>query len=192
MSRPLERALALAGLPIAASASLVLAPLSAQAQAVLASAATSTMLDLAPVLTRLAEALCTILAALAVPIFWAGWGWIQNRFKLSALEIDDATRATVDQGLEKALGYGIAQLHAEAAALTGGGLTIDVKSQILKSAASFALDHIPDALAHFGITPDQLAGMVEARLGMLAVGQATSSIAGAAPTAPAAPTVTAS
>lgn len=191
MTRPLARALALAfALPIVASVSIVLAPFGAQAQTALAPAVTSTTLDLSPVLTGLVEALCAVLAALAVPIFWAGWGWLQNRFKLSALEIDDATRATVDQGLQKALGYGIAQLHAEAAALTGGGLTIDVKSQILKNAASFALDHIPDALAHFGITPDQLAGMVEARLGMLAVGQATAPLSGAVANAPAAAVAT--
>jgi hypothetical protein len=96
---------------------------------------------------------------------------LKNHFGLSQLAIDASTRAIVDQGLQKALGYAVAKVQEFTAAKP---LTVDVKSDVIKHALDFALTHIPDALAYFGLDdPQKLAQTIEARLGILAMQTST-------------------
>src|SRR5438309_1519743 len=71
--------------------------------------AADTVVDLSSTVGLLTQLLGATLAALAVPLFWYGVTTLKNHFGLSQLAIDARTRATVDQGLQKALGYAVAK-----------------------------------------------------------------------------------
>jgi NlpC/P60 family putative phage cell wall peptidase len=104
---------------------------------------------------------------------------LKNRFGLSQLEIDASTRAIVDQGLQKAVGYAITKVQEFTVAKP---LSVDVKSDLIKHAVDFALTHIPGALAYFGLDdPQKLAQTIEARLGILAMQTSTQARSPAAP-----------
>ena len=81
-------------------------------------------------------------------------------------------------------GVRIDQAHREAlhgAAMTGvnmalsklgvaaSGLAIDVKSAVIAQAIAWMEKSVPGALAHFRMTPDKLADLVESKIGLLAV-----------------------
>ena len=136
--------------------------------------------NLAPLLNVAVEFAAAVLAALAIPMFWALWGWLQNRTRLSKLQISDAQRAVIDQGLQKAIGYAVAQFQDRSKALIEeADVSFTVRNAVVAHAANYAIDHIPEALAHVGIgkdTPEALAGMIEARLGMIAIGKSTAPI----------------
>ena len=137
---------------------------------------TTTAIDLSPVVNAVIQIVAAILLVIGVPMFWKAWTWIANKTHLSALQIDDAHRATVNQLIQKGIGLGVASVAGAAAELSSSGkLTVETKSKVVGVAAQFALDHGPDALAHFGVnaaTPAKLADMVAARFGMLALSAA--------------------
>jgi hypothetical protein len=141
--------------------------------------AADTVVDFSSIVGLLTQLIGATLAALAVPLFWYGVTTLKNHFGLSQLAIDARTRAIVDQGLQKALGYAIAKVQEFTAAKP---LAVDVKSEVIKHAVDFALTHIPDALAHFGLDdPKKLAQTIEARLGILAMQTSTQAASPAAP-----------
>ena len=141
--------------------------------------AADTVVDLSSTVGLLTQLLGATLAALAVPLFWYGVTTLKNHFGLSELAIDASTRAIVDQGLQKALGYAVAKVQEFTASRP---LSVDVKSELVKHAVDFALTHIPDALAHFGLDdPQKLAQTIEARLGILAMQTSTQAGSPAAP-----------
>lgn len=85
--------------------------------------------------------------------------------------------------LNKWLGLNIEAKHREALqlALKNGALaglskvqsmsansTIDVKSEIIAQALVYASKSAPDAIAHFGLTPQRLREMIEAKLPAIA------------------------
>lgn len=141
--------------------------------------AADTVVDLSSTVGLLTQLLGATLAAMAVPLFWYGVNTLKNHFGLSQLAIDASTRAIVDQGLQKAVGYAVAKLQEFTA---GKPLSVDVKSELVKHAVDFALTHIPDALAYFGLDdPQKLAQAIEARLGILAMQTSTQARAPAAP-----------
>ena len=133
--------------------------------------AADSVVDLSSTIGVLTQLLGATLAAMAVPLFWYGVNTLKNHFGLSQLAIDASTRAIVDQGLQKAVGYAVAKVHEFTA---GKPLAVDVKSELIKHAVDFALTHIPDALAYFGLDdPQKLAQTIEARLGILAMQTST-------------------
>jgi hypothetical protein len=141
--------------------------------------AADTAVDLSSTVGLLTQLFGATLAALAIPLFWYGANTLKNHFGLSQLAIDESTRAVVDQGLQKAIGYAVAKVQEFTA---GKPLTVDVKSDLIKHAADFALTHIPDALTYFGLDdPQKLAQTIEARLGILALQASTQAQSPAAP-----------
>ncbi len=106
-----------------------------------------------------------VIAALGAAALWVGRavtsaliGYLAQKTKL---ELDDHTRAYLDQALERAVQY--AQSSAER--LVGPAASeIDVHNAVVAHAVNYAVDRVPDALAHFGLTPEALTGMVEARI----------------------------
>lgn len=97
--------------------------------------------------------LLTALAAWAFKLFRQKTGW----------QIDGQVGAIVDIGLQKGVDYAAAQLKDRAA----GGIPINFKSSAIAIAANYAIEKLPGALRHFGITDStdtRLAEMIEARM----------------------------
>lgn len=143
-----------AGRRLVAALLVALAPLPALADA----AGVNTAVDLSTVASG-------AIAALSAAALWVGRaavnaliGYLAQRTKL---DLDDHTRAYLDQALERAVQY--AQSSAER--LVGPAASvIDVHNAVVAHAVNYAVDRVPDALAHFGLTPEALTGMVEARI----------------------------
>ncbi len=76
------------------------------------------------------------------------------------LQVDDAQRQLLEDTIDHAIAYGAAKAK-ELAAKDG---TVDVGNATLKLAADYANAHAPDALAHFGVTDEQLAKKIVAQL----------------------------
>ena len=85
--------------------------------------------------------------------------WISTRvagwLKLSR---DDIVRKYLEKALMLALDYGKSRLDQ------GTPLTVSVKSKIVADAATYAVEHVPGALKHFGVDADGLKRMLAARL----------------------------
>lgn len=113
--------------------------------------APSTVIDLGPLI----EALLA-LAAAAITAF-AGFGVRYLQRKLGIALDEDSRRA-----LMNALNRGV-----DFALNRAGGLLpreIDARNALVAEAANYVIRSTPDALARFGITPERLREMIEARL----------------------------
>jgi hypothetical protein len=143
-----------AGRRLFAALLVALAPLPALADA----AGVNTAVDLSTVASGAITALSAAALWLGRAAINALIGYLAQRTKL---DLDDHTRAYLDQALERAVQY--AQSSAER--LVGPAASaIDVHNAVVAHAVNYAVDRVPDALAHFGLTPEALTGMVEARI----------------------------
>lgn len=132
---------------------VVLAPLP-----VLADAAGGTTVDLSGIAG-------IIVSGIAAGVLWLGRaavsalvGYIQQRTRL---DLDDHTRAYLDAALRRAVTYAETRIDEAADASLSA---VDLHNVTLAHAVNYVIDRVPDALAHFGITPSSLADMVEARM----------------------------
>ncbi|RLQ88900.1 hypothetical protein [Notoacmeibacter ruber] len=99
-------------------------------------------------------AILTALAGWAFKIFRQKTGW----------QIVALLNPIVDQALRAGVDYAANELKERA----DKGMRIDVKNDAISLAAGYAIDHIPETLAHFGIRKDgddKLIKMVRARMG---------------------------
>lgn len=139
----------------------------------LAQGAPSTTIDFGPLVNDyvwpLVGAILTALAGLAYRKVSA---WLTAKTGVELERYDDMIRGYLDQALTKAVEYGRSKVGDKP-------LTIDVRNQIVAAAATYAINRVPDALAHFGITAESLPHLIESRLGGVS--------APAAPSAAAAP-----
>ncbi len=138
----------------------------------------------APVLLLLAASAARADALVAVGDIWAGLvpyivaalgalisaaaGWLVylvNR-KLD-LSIDDSLRDSLQTAAANAAGLVLAQLGNRFA-----GATLDVRSALVADAVNYVLKAAPDAVAHFGLTPEAVAQKILALLPRVA-GSAT-------------------
>lgn len=87
-----------------------------------------------------------------------GWLLYLAKSKLN-LSIDDSMRDALQTWLTRQ-----AQSLVADGAVKVSGLTIEVKSAALASAANLAIKEIPDAAKHFGMTPERLAEMIKDKL----------------------------
>ena len=76
------------------------------------------------------------------------------------------------QIVDKALNMGIAFAMSRLQAAEAAHGTIEVKSELVASAANYAVAHVPEAIKALGIDVGQLAGMIEARLHLAAAADA--------------------
>jgi len=124
-------------------------------------AASATAVDFGPILMALLGTAATAITVLGGALIDAGRRYLISR---TGIQIDDAHRAVLDSVLQRGVAYGISLIEAQV-----GRATIDFHSAVVASAVKYALDRAPDAIAHLGVSPDQLATMAVARLaGMLA------------------------
>lgn len=76
--------------------------------------------------------------------------------KWVGIKLSDQAKATVNDGLQKALAYAQSRVGAST-------LTVDVKSPLIAAAATYAQEHVPGALKRLGVSPEQLAEKLVAR-----------------------------
>lgn len=120
----------------------------------LATPAHAAELDLTALLNHGVDLLAAVLAAVTA---WVG-RWVVIKLKLGA---DSEIRAYLDQALNAGVSLAVGKMRDRLAA---GPVTIEVKNEIVAMAANYAVARVPDALNRFGITPESLAEMIEARL----------------------------
>jgi hypothetical protein len=117
------------------------------------------------------SAIQTYIAAAVGALISAGVGWLivlLNR-KLG-LSIDDSMRSSLQTAATNAAGLVLNQFGNRLS-----GVKIDVKNELIADAVNYVLQAAPDAVAHFGLTPDLIAQKILALLPQVA--NATSSSA---------------
>lgn len=109
------------------------------------------------------------LIGLAATVFLGFVGWIVAQLggvlkKKFNIDIDEKTRSYLEDAIYNAI------LYAEKKALErAGGLSRPFGSnEKLAIAADYLFDHVPDALARFGLTREKVIRLIEARLGHIA------------------------
>ena len=87
-------------------------------------------------------------------------GFINAFTKKAGFEVDDKIRGYLEAALYSAVEWAEKKALAEARDFDDPS----VKSKVLADAANYALETVPDALEHFGISGNRLEKMLEARL----------------------------
>lgn len=114
-------------------------------------------LHIQDVLQAIIGAVFSILGVVAT----AAIGVMAHRIdKKTGIEIDDNTRQYLNNALQNGLKY--AENKARSAAENIEDPVI--KNKVVADAANYVTQNVPDALAHFGVTPDQLGDLLVARL----------------------------
>jgi hypothetical protein len=109
-----------------------------------------------------------IIAALGALISAAA-GWLVYLInKKLGLSIDDSLRDSLQTAAANAAGLVLAQVGNRLA-----GVTLDVRSALVADAVNYVLEAAPDAVAHFGLTPEAVAQKVLALLPRVAGPAAT-------------------
>lgn len=120
-----------------------------------------TTVDLSPLILGLmpyvSEVVIALVGLVVVPLFLRALRWI-------GLEIDRERRDALNAALERAVAFGLSQ--AEEHALRMAGRHVDVKHHAAAAALRYAMDATPGAIRHFGLTPDRLREMIEARFAL--------------------------
>ena len=104
-------------------------------------------------------------------------GWIGAAMKAKYnFEMDATMRAAIQQAAVNGASKAVAALEGPL-----GDRKIDVHSPLVADGAKWVVENVPAALAHFGYTPERIAGLVQAKLGAIQAAQGPT-----VPTAPAA------
>ncbi|WP_424630048.1 hypothetical protein [Bradyrhizobium sp. SYSU BS000235] len=91
-------------------------------------------------------------------------GWVLNLLKTKlGVSIDDSMRASLQTAATNAAGLVLNQLGNQLQ-----GVKVDVKSALIADAVNYVIKAAPDAIAHFGLTPDAIAQKILALLPQVA------------------------
>lgn len=108
--------------------------------------------------------LLAIVSVLATAIV----GWLAELLRRKFnLDIDAAHREALQTALTNGAGLLIGKLGDAAA-----GRKLDLKSAALAEAVNYVLQAVPDAVRHFGITPEAIAEKIQAKLPQVSAGHA--------------------
>jgi hypothetical protein len=111
-------------------------------------------IDLTPLYQVMNTAVLTLLGGLMT--FAVGWAsWALHRYAAPFVGAQLETKAACD--LNTALANGVAIAIQKVEAIEKLHADVAVKSGIAASAAQYAIDHAPEAVARFGLDPDELA-----------------------------------
>lgn len=75
------------------------------------------------------------------------------------LDNNEALRNLIEDAIHAAINFAIQKLHEQ-----GKRFTIETEKESLAMIVNYVINSIPEALAHFGITPERVEEMVKARL----------------------------
>jgi hypothetical protein len=125
---------------------------------------TTSVIDFRPIVDQIVVPI--IIPVLGSLVSWAAWKVVS----MVGLKVNAQQQQVVDQGLNMAINY--ASLKVEG--FIPGKVNVDVHNSAVATAANYAMQHIPDALAWFGVTDKAaLVSMIEARIGVMAGPTAT-------------------
>lgn len=88
-------------------------------------------------------------------------GWVVAKIsKLTGLNIEARHREALQSALTNGVNYGIEKMGRSAA-----GMTLDVKNVLIADGIRYVQNSVPDAIRHFGLTPERIRQLLEAKLG---------------------------
>lgn len=106
------------------------------------------------------------LAAAIGSLISAAVGWLVYLVNMKlGLSIDDSLRDSLQTAAANAAGLVLAGLGNRLS-----GMTLDVRSELVADAVNYVLKAAPDAVAHFGLTPEAVAQKILALLPRVAGG----------------------
>lgn len=121
-----------------------------------AQAASDTTVSFAPLITALLPYLATLLSLLAT----AALGWLATLLQKKVnIDLTQSSRDALHSALTTGINLALSKLQPE-----GGKLTLDVKDKTIAQAITWAETSVPEAIQHFGLTPDALRSMVASKL----------------------------
>lgn len=122
-------------------------------------AADDTTVAVLPIYKILEPYLVTLVSVIASALV----GWIaiviKNKF---GLDIDAHMRETIQTAATNAAGALVARMEGPI-----GTISIDVRSKLVKDGVDMVIAKVPDAINHFKLSPEELAAIVQAKLGIL-------------------------
>lgn len=96
----------------------------------------------------------------AYALIAAAVGWLLVKWtKLTGLSIEASHRDALQTALKNAVNFGLNKLEDKA-----DKASIDVKSAVLAAGIDYVLKSVPDAVKFFGLSPERLADLLEAKL----------------------------
>jgi len=121
--------------------------------------ASSTAVDALPIYKILEPYLVTLVSVFASALV----GWvaivIKNKF---GLDIDAHMRETIQTAATNAAGALVAKMEGPL-----GNVSIDVRSRLVKDGVDMVIAKVPDAINHFKLSPEDLAAIIQAKLGIM-------------------------
>ncbi|MDZ5448974.1 hypothetical protein [Labrys sp. ZIDIC5] len=109
-----------------------------------------------------------VAALLTALIAWAA----QAIQKWLGIQLDQSSRDALHSAAMTGVNMALSRLSQSAA-----NLTFDAKSAVIAQAIEWVESSVPDALKHFGLTPEQLEALIESKLGIAAAAAAPAVVA---------------
>jgi hypothetical protein len=116
--------------------------------------------DLTPIFAYLNEFVGLVLAGLAGWVVKRLLAWLQAHVKFLSQQTDQV----LANGLNTALQNGTAIAMNKLGGVEAAHSSIEIKGLVQSMAAQYAINHAPQAIAHFGLDPTQLANKALAYL----------------------------
>lgn len=145
-------------------AAMVLAlPLACLAFGLMISAAFAgddTKVPILPIYKEIVEPLLLAVIYAGVPAILGYAAYLlKKRF---GIELDATMNAKIQAAAMNAAGAVVAKFEGPL-----GNVSIDVRSKLVKDGVDLLLSKVPDAIDHFGLTPEELAKIIQGKIGIL-------------------------
>lgn len=115
----------------------------------------STTVDLAPLIREVALPIAVALGGVLAT-------WLSAKLAgLLNIKRDDALAAKLEQAMKNGLAFAQSRVSDQ---IGSGPIAVEIKNEIVRDAARYAVGHVPDALKSLGVTPEVLAEKLTARL----------------------------
>lgn len=109
------------------------------------------MIDFTPLISVVIEIAASLLMIFAILAVRA----LQRKFNIEA---DEKMNGRINEAIERAIDFAEAKLKEK-----GKGVVVDTKHEAVAEAVNYVIAGVPKAIGHFGLTPERIAEMVEAR-----------------------------
>lgn len=115
------------------------------------------IVDLQPLLQTALDFIVPILGLLASYATWKLGAWFTSK---TGIEVDRQAHATLNTVLQRGIQMGADKLRG----MGSDFAKVEVKNELIATAANFAVMQAPGTLARFDLTPQKLENMIRARL----------------------------
>lgn len=125
---------------------------------VLAADGVGTIVNLSDLAATIAALVLAAIAAALRGLVRVGIDYLTQRARI---ELDESTRLYLEDVIYRGITWARGTVEARVATLP---LAVDVKSAVVAAAVQYVQQHVPDALDHFGLSPEGVERMVLARI----------------------------